>query len=210
MRAYQTLDTNEVEPGTLISQSSGWGYGRLTRGQSNVYTINVSSRCRLIATLAWNRRIQWTDNSPANGLIDPTELSGFLANLDMKVFAPGNSNAIFSRALFGYSSNDNLLKCDLLVTTPGTYTIRIENNSTSFESANYGLAFDLHPLIPGDINPVDYVVDYNDLSALSQDWLSTASPYDSLLTPDGLINFTDFAVLADTWLQFDPFYYNNY
>jgi hypothetical protein len=207
LRAYQTLDTNEVEPNTLISQTSGWGYGRLTQGKTNIYTINVATRCRLIATLVWNRRIRWTDNSPSNGVIDPGELSGFLANLDMKVFVPGEPNAIFSKALFGFDSGDNLVKCDLLILTPGNYTIRLENNSTNGEAANYGFAFDKHPILPGDISPVDYVVDINDLSALMQDWLLQDSDYDQLLSPDGIIDFADFAVLADSWLQIDPLYY---
>ncbi|MGA2093247.1 MAG: S8/S53 family peptidase [Sedimentisphaerales bacterium] len=211
LRAYQTLDTSEAEPNTLISQARGWGYGRLIQGQSNVYTINITSRCRLIATLAWHRRIQWTDNSPSNGVIDPGELSGFLANLDMKVFAPNEPNAIFSKALFGYDPSDNLVKCDLLILTPGNYTIRLENNSTNGESANYGFAFDKHPILPGDIYPdgtgIDYVVDINDLSALMQDWLLQDSDYDQLLSPNGIIDFADFAVLAEVWLQIDPLYH---
>jgi hypothetical protein len=207
LRAYQMLDTNEVEPNTLITQSRGWGYGQLTQGQSGVYTISVTDRCRLIATLTWHRRMTWTDWTP-NGRIDQGELSANFANLDMKVFAPAEPNAIFSKALFGFNNNDNLVKCDLLILSPGNYTISIENNSTNGEPANYGFAFDLHPLLPGDLPPVDYVVDYNDLSTFTDDWLIDDSPLDSLLSHDGIIDFADFAILADYWLQYDPLYYN--
>ncbi len=31
LRAYQLLDTNEVEPGTTITQDKGWGYGRIDK-----------------------------------------------------------------------------------------------------------------------------------------------------------------------------------
>ena len=74
-----------------------------------------------------------------------------LANIDMNVYAPGDSNAIFNKTMFGYNTSDNLIKCDLLILTPGDYTITIANNSTSNETANYGFAFELHPIMAGDL-----------------------------------------------------------
>ncbi len=59
----------------------------------------------------------------------------------------------------------------------------------------------------GDINAVDYVVDMNDLTAPMQDWLSEKSEFSGLLLPDGIIDFADFAILADCWLQIDPMYH---
>jgi hypothetical protein len=108
--------------------------------------------------------------------------------------------------MFGYNTNDNLIKCDLPILTPGDYTITIANNSTN-ETASYGFAFELHPIMTGDLPPINYVVDYNDLSTLTADWLSDDSPLDSLLAPNGVIDFADFAKLADDWQQIDPFYY---
>jgi hypothetical protein len=194
LRAYQLLDTNEVEPGTTITQNKGWGYGRINKGQSNTYTINISQRCRLIATTTWLRRI---DNT----------MSAYLANIDMNVYAPGDSNAIFNKTMFGYNTSDNLIKCDLLILTPGYYTITIANNSTSNETANYGFAFELHPIMAGDLPVVDYIVDFRDFATLAADWHSTTSSLDALLSPDGMINLLDLAVLADNWLQIDPLYY---
>ena len=125
----------------------------------------------------------------------------------MNVVSPYEPNAIFSRAMFGYDSNDNLIKCDLPILTPGDYTIEISNNSTTNETANYGFAFELHPIMAGDLPHVDYIVDYNDLSTLAADWLSSTSSLDLLLSPNGVIDFADFAILAQDWLQIDPFYY---
>jgi hypothetical protein len=193
LRAYQLLDINEVEPGTTITQDRGWGYGKITNGQSNTYTIHIAQRCRLIATTTWQRRV---DNN----------LTAYLANLDMTVYSPYEPNAIFSKTMFGYNTNDNLIKCDLPILTPGDYTITIANNSTN-ETASYGFAFELHPIMTGDLPPINYVVDYNDLSTLTADWLSDDSPLDSLLAPNGVIDFADFAKLADDWQQIDPFYY---
>ena len=197
LRAYQTLDSNEVEPNTNIAQDRGWGYGRLAQGQTNVYTISIAVRCRLIATIAWQRRIRRTGNS----------LYAYLADIDMTVYAPNEPNAIFSKNMFGFNPNDNLEKCDLLVTTPGDYTIVIANNSTNGETANYGFAFELHPIMTGDLPPVDYIVDYSDLSSLADEWLVNGSPLDLLLAPNGIIDFGDFAKLAEDWLQIDPMYY---
>jgi hypothetical protein len=206
LRAYQVLDTNEVEPGTTITQNRGWGLGSIEQGATNLYTIHISTRCRLIATTTWPRRIVWNDKYPI-GVLEPDELTGYLANLDMNVISPYEPNAIFSRELFGYDSNDNLIKCDLLILTPGDYTIEIANNSTTNETANYGFAFELHPIMSSDLPQVDYIVDYNDLSTLTADWLSDVSPLDLLLSPNGVIDFADFAILAQDWLQIDPFYY---
>jgi hypothetical protein len=194
LRAYLLLDTNEVEPGTTTTQDRGWGLGRISRNQSNSYTINISQRCRLIATTTWQRRVT-------------SSLTAALANLDMSVYAPGNSNAIFNKTMFGYDASDNLIKCDLLILTPGDYAITIANKSTSNETANYGFAFELHPIMAGDLPPIDYSVNYNDLTTLAADWLSNNSPLDSLLAPNGIIDFADFAILAQDWLQIDPFYY---
>ena len=207
LRAYQMLDTNEVEPGTTITQDRGWGLGSIEQGATNVYTIHIPARCRLTATTTWPRRIEWTDKRPKNGIIEPNELTGYLANLDMNVISPYEPNAIFNRELFGYDSNDNLIKCDLLILTPGDYTIEIANNSATNETANYGFAFELPPIMAGDLPQADYIVDYNDLSTLTADWLSDVSPLDLLLSPNGVIDFADFAILAQDWLQIDPFYY---
>lgn len=200
LRAYQTLDTNEVEPNVVIMQEKGWGFGMLGPTQTNVYTVGVSARCRLIATLSWQRRVEWIGGA----------LHAYLADLDMIVYEPGGLNAIFSKSVFGIDPNDNLVKCDLLITMPGDYTVVITNDSTNGETADYGFAFELHPIMAGDLPPIDYAVDYYDLSSLAADWLAEDSYLDELLAPNGVIDFGDFAKLAEAWLQTDPFYIYQY
>ena len=197
LRAYQTLDTNEVEPDVNIVQDRGWGYGRLEQEQTNVYKISVSARCRLIATIDWQRRVAWIGNT----------LIGYLADLDMTVRGPNEPNLLFSEDLFGLDPNNNLVKCDLLILSPGDYTIDIANDSTNGETADYGFAFELHPIMPGDLPQADYIVNFLDFSSLAQDWLAEDSPLDLLLEPNGVIDFGDLSVLAQDWLQIDPCYY---
>lgn len=209
LRAYQTLNTNEAEPDVnpgAPGLDKGWAFGRLTQGQTNLYTISIAQRCRLIATLTWQRKMVWNDG-PVWGVLEPDELEARLADLDMIVYSPYEPNAIFSETLFGLNPSNNLEKCDLLVIEPGDYTILIDNDSTNGETANYGLAFELHPIMTGDLNDADYIVDMQDLDVLVEDWLVEDSPLDELLSPNGIIDFADFAKLADHWLQTDPMYY---
>ncbi len=194
LRAYQTLNTNEV---TIITQDKGWGFGHLEQGNTDTYTINVSTRCRLITTLTWQRRVT------KNGLT----FTASSPNLDMTISSPNDPNFTFSRDSFIFDPNDNLLKYDLLIQTPGDYVIEIANNSADANSADYGFAFEMHPIMTGDLPPADYIVNFIDFSSLAQDWLTDDSPLDSLLSPNGIIDFADFAVLANAWLQIDPFYY---
>jgi len=207
LKAYLLLDSNEIEPDVNVTANSGWGFGRISPGQMEVYTISVTERCRLIATLTWQRRVRWIDNNPHNGLIEPSELTAYLADLDMLVYAPNDVNAVFSEDAFGLSTSDNLEKCDIRLDAAGEYTIIIENNSTNGETADYGFAFELHPVLTGDLPPYDYSVDYGDIATLSDDWLAGDSPLDELLILNGVVDFGDFAEMAPSWLQSDPYYH---
>jgi hypothetical protein len=195
LRAYNLLNTSEVSPGTTITQDRGWGLGRISRNQSDTYTIHISTMCRLIATTTWNRRISWPS------------LTGNLANLDMSVFAPVVSSPYFNKTMSGYNASDNLIKYDLLILTPGDWTISIANNSTTNVTASYGFAFELHPVLGGDLPTFNYVVNFVDFATLAADWYSTASPLDSTLWPDGTIDLLDLSVMAGDWLQIDQLYY---
>ena len=197
LRAYQTLNTNEVEPDVNIVQDRGWGYGRLTPGQTDVYTITVSQRCRLITTIDWQRRVEKISG----------QYYAYLADINMTVHTPSGPDPIFSKGAFGFNPNDNLVKCDLLILSSGDYTIDIADDSTNGETADYGFAFELHPIMPGDLPQADYIVNFLDFSSLAQDWLTEDSPLDSLLAPNGVIDFGDLEKLAEDWLQIDPFYY---
>ncbi len=212
LRAYELLDSNEVAPDVNIDQQRGWGFSTVGPGQQQTYKIKIAKQCRLVATLAWNRRVEWIDEKRgvpprANGIIEPGELHPYLANLDMIVYPPDEADPIFNEQLFGLNPDDNLEKCDLLISALGEYDVVIANSSDNDETADYGFAFELHPLLVGDFAPINYKVDGEDLMTLAQDWLANDLDSELALVPDGIINFLDFAVFADNWLQIDPAYY---
>ncbi|MCK4913178.1 MAG: S8 family serine peptidase [Planctomycetes bacterium] len=206
LRAHELLDANQITPDVNTTQQKGWAFGTVEPGSEHIYTIIAQSNCRLIATLNWNRRIEWTENKPPNGKIDAGELDAYLANLDMEIYQPNEPNiAIFSEEVSGLDPNNNLEKCDILLETDGNYTIKIINNSDNGETASYGLAFELYPLIDGDFSPADYIVDYEDLSTLAYQWLTENDETD--LIEDGITNMLDFAAFVSNWLEIDPTYY---
>ncbi len=209
LRAYQLLDSNEISTGVYITQGKGWAFNTIGPGQQRVYTVYAPNRYRLVATLVWNRRVAWIDNAHIGtiGKIDEGELHPYLANLDLRVYGPNDTNAIFSRQAFGFDPDDNLIKCDILLTRSGGYTIKVVNNSTS-ENANYGLAFELLPPLPADFN-LDYIVDYYDLIEIADNWLFTGPGLDADLYPDNRIDLKDFALFAESWLTTNPAYYQD-
>lgn len=208
LRAYELLDSNELVPDVSTDKQKGWSFGTVGPGRQQTYRINIAKQCRFIATLAWNRRVEWIDAPPRkNGIIEPDELYPHLANLDLLVYAPEDPDAVFNEQLFGLNPGDNLEKCDIPISAPGQYEVVITNSSDNDETADYGFAFELHPLLVGDFVPIDYKVDGEDLMTLAQDWLADDLDSELALVPDGIVNFLDFAVFADHWLQIDPAYY---
>ena len=125
----------------------------------------------------------------------------------MRIYQPNDANAIFSKQAFGFDPNDNLIKCDILLTDSGRYTLKVVNNSTG-ETADYGLAFELLPPLPGDFD-LDYIVDGNDLRRISENWLQPAPGSDADLFQDNFIDFRDFALFAENWLTTDPAYHED-
>ena len=209
LRAFETLSSPQMTPDSSTSHLRGWAYELLSAGEtvSNRYTIEGVVNERLVVTLTWNRRVLWNDSpGPGNGVIQPGELTGYLANLDLEIRDPDgvllNPNP---------SDIDNLEKCDLLLTKTGTYEIRVVNQSLN-QSAAYGLTFEILAPLPGDVH-VDYVVDAQDAADLADYWLDTncANPnadcFAYNLSADARIDLADFAVLADHWLSYDARYY---
>lgn len=196
LRAYELLDSNQVFTGVNITEEKGWAFSTITHSQQHTYTIQAQKRYRLVATLTWDRRVEWTDT-----------LHPYLANLDLRIYKPNGANPIFSKQANGYSPNDNLIKCDILLADSGQYTLKVVNNSTS-ETANYGLAFELLPPLQGDFD-LDYIVDYNDLRQITENWLQPAAGSVLDLFQDNFIDFRDFALLAENWLTSDPAYHQD-
>lgn len=205
LRAYTLLDSNRVFTDVTITEEKGWAFNAITPSQQHTYKIQAPKRHRLIATLAWDRRVEWTDKPPKNGIIDQGELNPYLADLDLRIYEPNAVNPIFSKQAFGFDPNDNLIRCDILLTSSGRYTIKVVNNSTG-ETARYGLAFELHPPLPCDFD-LDYIVDYNDLRLITESWLQSAPGSDADLFQDSFIDFRDFTLFAENWLTSDPAYH---
>ncbi len=204
LRAYELLDSNQVFTDVNITEEKGWAFGTIGPLQEHTYTIQAPRHYRLTATLTWDRRVEWIDES-TNGRIDTGELHPYLADLDLKIYEPNDANAIFSKLAFGYDPDDNTIKADLLLTSSGQYTLEVVNNSTG-ETADYGLAFELLPPLPADFD-LDYIVDYNDLVELTENWLQTGSGFDADLFQDDFIDFRDFAIFAENWLTTNPAYH---
>ncbi|MDD5063234.1 MAG: S8 family serine peptidase [Phycisphaerae bacterium] len=209
LRAYQLLDSNEVSTGAGITEKKGWAFNTIGHGQQHVYTIYAPKRHRLVTTLTWSRRVEWIDNRRTGiiGKIDEGELHPYLADLDLRIYEPNNTNAIFSKQTDGFDPNDNLIKCDILLTHSGWYTLKVMNNSTD-ETAYYGFAFELPPPLPADFD-LDYIVDYNDILKIAENWLQEAPGSDADLFQDDFIDFMDFALLAENWLTSDPAYHQD-
>lgn len=205
LRAYELLDSNQVSTDVNITEEKGWAFSAIAPLQQQTYTIYAPKHYRLLATLTWNRRVKWVDEPPYNGRIDEGELHPYLADLDLRIYEPNDTNVIFSKQHNGFDPNDNLIKCDILLTRSGQYTLRVVNNSTS-ESTNYGLAFELSPPLPGDFD-LDYIVDYNDLRQIAENWLHAGPGFDTDLFQDNFIDFRDFALFAENWLITDPAYH---
>jgi hypothetical protein len=196
LRAYELLDSNQVFTDVNITEEKGWAFSAIAASQEHTYIIYAPKRYRLVATLTWDRRVEWTD-----------KLHPYLADLDLRIYQPNVANAIFSKQAGGFDPNDNLIKCDILLTDSGQYTLKVVNNSTD-ETAHYGFAFELLPPLPADFD-LDYIVDYNDLRQIAENWLQPAAGSVADLFQDNFIDFRDFALFADNWLITDPAYYQD-
>ncbi len=207
LRAFETLSAPQITPGLLTSNHRGWRYDILSAGEVDSYPITGVVNERLVVTLTWNRRVALEDkNGPGKNVIQPGELTGYLANLSLEIRDPGG--VVVSPVP---STVDNLEKVDLLLAKTGTYEIRIVNQSPS-EYAGYGLAFEILPPLAGDVH-VDYVVNTLDAVALAEHWLSSgcdnsaAACFAYNLSGNARIDLADFAVLAENWLATDARYY---
>lgn len=207
LRAYEILSSPKIIPSSSTDNAKGWAYGAVASGQQDFYTIDGIENERLVVTLTWNRRVVWTDQKSGfpprtNGIIDPGELTPYLANLDLEIYDPNGILISPTSSII-----DNLEKVDLLLPKTGNYQIKVINQSGS-ESANYALAFELLPPLEADFN-IDYVVNDLDLITLLSDWLQGGSAAD--IAPaggDGTVDLFDFSIFALQWFNYDNRYYN--
>lgn len=210
LRAFELLQSPRVSPSVVITQERGWAHKNLSSQSQDIYQIEVHQNERLVVTLTWHRRIQWNDRMfPASGrdVIEITELTGFLADLEMMIKDPAN-HTVYT----GPGGKNNLEKADILPANTGIYQVIIRNKSIN-ENADYGLAFEILAPLPGDFN-IDYIVNFDDLAEGSGYWLMdecTDPERDCFkidLSGNGLIELSDFSQLAKNWLVYDNRYYS--
>ena len=206
LRAFQTLNAGRITQNNPSTQTAGWAFdGIEPNGQPNsvhTYEIYAEKTERLLVSLTWDRRVVWNSG----------EFEGHQANLDLEIREPNSAAVIFSEEINNLDPNDNLEKCDLLLSKTGNYIVKVVNKSAD-ESPDYGLAFELLPAIPGDFEPMDYTVDTLDLAHFCKWWLrDDCSGLNGwcegadIQPVDGKVDLADFAVLASYWLETDPIY----
>jgi len=199
LRAYKLLDADQCYPDTDITQQKGWAYETINSNGSpnsiHTYKIHALKNYRLVLTVTWNRLID------KNGTY--TEEGPPKFNLDLTITGPDE------QTLFGETGTaDNLEKVDLILPDDGIYEITLENTSPK-QNRSYAFAFELLPPVPGDFDPVDYIVDYADMTTLAQQWLLVAPNLEADLFVDdaNTVNMPDFAEFTSHWLETDPLYY---
>ncbi len=207
-RALQLLQSDRISPGQSTNAPSRWAYAVLGSGFSHSYWVQGYMNERLVATLTWNRRVEWNDlRGPGRDIIEPGELIGHLADLDLEIY-----DSVGQALMPDPSTKDNLEKVDIRLPKSDTYEIRVVNRSTG-ESPAYALAFEVLAPLVGDVH-VDYVVDLLDAADVAQYWLDTncdtpgQACYAYNISPSTTIDLSDFALLAANWLNYDERYYN--
>jgi hypothetical protein len=145
-----------------------------------------------VLTVTWNRLIDsnYTEETPK-----------FNLNLTIKDL---NDQTIFSET----DANNNLEKVDLLLPSDGVYEVVVKNTTTK-NNRSYALAFERLSPIAGDFEPIDYIVDYNDMATFTEQWLSEEESLEADLFDDGIVNWLDFAEFASHWLETDGRYYQS-
>jgi hypothetical protein len=195
LRAYKLLGASEIRPDSNTTQLKGWSYGTITEAyEQHSYLVNGSKNHRLVTTVTWNRLI----DHDGSGYIEQSQPK---FNLDLTIIDP-NGLALFAET----DTINNLEKVDFVLPAHGMYRINLENTTPRI-NRNYGLAFELLAPIPGDFHQPNYIVDFQDLSVLTKEWLFEEPDLETDLTGDSLINMLDFSEFARHWLETDPVYY---
>jgi hypothetical protein len=183
-----------VTAGPVISQQRGWAYETMNNNGSRSYFIEGSRNHRLVVTVTWNRMIQKTGPNY-------NEESSPKFNIDLTIKDP-NSTVIFSET----DTVNNLEKVDLLLAEDGTYEIYLDN--TTNKSRGYALAFEVLAPLAGDFEPIDYIIDENDLYIIAEQWLLEGPDLETDISPNEKIDYGDFGTFFENWLRIDPAYYN--
>ena len=99
----------------------------------------------------------------------------------------------------GWISGTNFQFCGLV--SGQTYYYRVKaRNQYLVESAWSNVVSSRQCNIPGDFQP-DCNVDFNDLMIMASQWLQSPGTPSADINQDGIVNFIDFAELANHWLE---------
>lgn len=194
LRAYELLDSNQVFTDVNITEEKGWAYATMTSEEEDSYLIYGEKNERLVLTVTWNRLI--TESPP--GVYNEEGAPKF--GLELTIKDP-NGQTIITEP----NKPNNLQKVDLLLAGDGVYEVVLENTTT--KSRSYALAFEVLVPIPGDFEPIDYIVNNNDIATFTQQWRLEGENLEADLFNDGVINWLDFAEFVSHWLETDTRYY---
>jgi len=194
LRAYNLLNSAKVSTAATITQQKGWAYDTMNNNGNRSYFIEGTKNHRLVVTVTWNRLIEKVGSSY-------DEESSPKFNIDLTINDPC-STVIYSES----DTLNNLEKVDLLLAKDGTYEIYLDN--TTNKSRGYALAFEVLAPLAGDFEPIDYIVDENDLYILAEQWLLEGPDLETDISPNEKIDYGDFGTFFENWLQIDPAYYN--
>ncbi|MCP4709757.1 MAG: hypothetical protein GY869_14130, partial [Planctomycetes bacterium] len=195
LRAYELLSADQVAEGEDIMQTKGWAYDTMTGSGEHTYWIHGDRNDRLVLTETWHRQI--TKTGP-----NYNEEGSPKFNIDLTIKDP-NGLVVFSEA----NALDNLEKADLLLEKDGMYEVTLANTTT--KSRGYGLAFELIGPLPCDFEPIDYIVDTDDLLVIAWQWLLEGGGLEADLTGiSNKVDLYDFARFAGCWLDTNPAYHN--
>jgi hypothetical protein len=198
LRAYQLLNAGRVSTAETITQQKGWAYDTLSGSGTHTYSIQAQKNHRLVLTVTWNRKPtrSWSGIGRF-GSYDYSDEDSPKFNIDL-VVKDSNGVPLFEEE----DALNNLEKVDLLLAKEDQYDIVLSNTTT--KSRDYGLAFELIGPLVADFN-LDYIVDYNDLDILCQNWLEVSSSVD--VTGEGEVNFLDYSIFAANKGMVEPAYH---
>jgi hypothetical protein len=195
LRAYELLSSDQVAEGDSVTQTKGWAYDTMAGYGEHTYWVQGGRNDRLVLTMTWHRQI-----TKAGSTYNEEGSPKF--NLDLTIKDPCDA-VIYAET----GTLDNLEKADLLLEKDGIYEITLAN--TTSKSRGYGLAFELISPLACDFEPIDYIVDTDDLLVLAQQWLLEGEGLEAdLAGTSNKVDLHDFARFADCWLDRNAAYYN--
>jgi murein DD-endopeptidase MepM/ murein hydrolase activator NlpD len=167
---------------------------------------------------AYGENIGWLNFEPnvpepnAGATVSRTKLTGYIwaENIGWINLSPASYGGVLNDGygnLSGYAWGENVGWINFDPQSSGThYGVRIDAGG-SFSGYAWGenigwINFNNASLYGNGVKVC--VVDYFDLKTFTEQWLFTGPGHSADLHPDNNIDFEDFAILADYWLDYCP------